>query len=196
MFLTPILFISLCRYLAGLYGSNVPVLCFGVSGLSLSWAASICMPWDTDYPYSFWQSCLNWELHVQCEWNPPHSNICFYELNYLCISWSFCFIGYCFYNILYILSTKCIKETYNGEAICVGVFVLCHLWYTWLDLFEIRCHIRNCEISLWLMSGNDKAYCACSSDESLWMCFKQSILHKIALHIICTLVNKLFTFFE
>jgi hypothetical protein len=30
---------------------------------------------------------------------------------------------------LYILSTKCIKETYNEEAICVGLNVLCHLWY-------------------------------------------------------------------
>jgi hypothetical protein len=112
-----------------------------------------------------------WTGNFMCSVNEiQHSNICFDKLNYLPISWSFCFIGCCFYNILCILSTKWIKETYNGEAIYVGLYVLCHVGYMWLGPFEIRCHIRNCEISLWLMSGNDKAYCACSSDESLWIC--------------------------
>jgi hypothetical protein len=36
-----------------LYGSNALGLCLGVSGLSLSWAASICLPGDTDILYSF-----------------------------------------------------------------------------------------------------------------------------------------------
>ena len=109
-----------------------------------------------------------WTGNFMCIVNEIHHTAIFTLINWNCVSvsWSFSFIGYCLYNILYVLSTKCIQETYNGEAICVGLYVLCHLWYTWLDLCEIRCYIRNCEILLWLMSANDKGYCACSSDQS------------------------------
>ena len=44
VFLTAILFLFLCEYLAGLYGSNALGLCLGVSGLSpAGLQASACL---------------------------------------------------------------------------------------------------------------------------------------------------------
>lgn len=101
---------------------------------------STCPPWDKiiirfDRAFSAGK--------FVCGVNEIQSTVIFALINWnhLPTVCSLCFIWYCFYNFLYILSSQCIKQTYNGETVCVyvciSVMFLTGYWWNHVSNYKL-----------------------------------------------------------